>query len=222
MSAPTTTSTASSAANHKPYPVPKLLKGALITKPRCSGGQTVEVPFQYNPNKLTRTLTPQYYAEDDQRYDGPPTQSIDVTVQLECSSGPEVARRLGVAPYLAALELMIYPSSSDLEKWTQKTEGNKMSVVPPMTPRCLFVWGPNRVLPVRLNSVTVTETIFDLQLTPVVADVGLKMELYPYFKAEDKDQQLLLTNLKKLESLSTKLPSSANTADIGIKSVSSL
>lgn len=220
MSAPTTTD--SSAVNYKPYPVPGLLKGAMISKPRGSSGQTVEVPFQYNPSKLTRTLTPQYYAEDDQRYNGPPKQSIDITVQLECSSGPEVARRLGVGPYLAALELMIYPSSSDLENWVKKTDGNKMSVVPPMTPRSLFVWGPDRVLPVQLTSVSVTETIFDTQLTPVVADVVLKMDLYPYFKAEDKDQQLLLTNLKKLESLRTKLPSSANTADIGIKSVGSL
>lgn len=219
MSAPTTTN--GSAANYKPYPVPGMLKGALIAKPRSGSGKTVEVPFQYNPNKLSRTLTPQYYACKDNRFDGPPKQAIDITVQLECSSGERNVRRLGVGPYLAALELMIYPSSSDYETWVKKTDSNKISVVPVETPRSLFVWGPNRVLPVQLTSVTVTETIFNEKLTPVVADVALKMDLYPYAEAAEKDQQLLLTNLKILESLRSKLPSLTN-ADIGIKSVSSL
>lgn len=208
-----------SAVNYRPYPKPGMLKGALVSSPR-GGGAVVEVPFQYNPNTLTRTLSPNYYRKGSERFSGPPGQNIDVTAELEASSDGTLANGIGVTAYLAALELMIYPSSSDLETYVQDSKSNKMKAVPPLAARAIFIWGPDRVLPVRVTSVTVTEKQFNSQLTPTLAQVVLKLELYPFFDAEEKDYQLLLTNIKQLEALRAQVPSAG--VDIGVTSVSAL
>jgi len=66
----------------------------------------------------------------------------------------------------------------------------------------------------------VTEKIFGPNLSPVVADVVLKMELYPFDEAGDKDYQLIMSNMQLLESLRGKVPTSG--VDIGVTNVSSL
>jgi len=214
-----TTSTATVVA---PYPPQNLLKGALIATVRGAPNpsQTYVVPFQYNPQTLSRTLTPSYYRERSERFTGPAKQTIDVTVQLEASGSPDDALGNGVLAYLAALEMMINPSSTDLETYVSDTQSNKMKAVPPLAPRSLFVWGPNRLLPVRLTSMTATEKLFGPNLSPIVADVALKMELYPFKEADDKDYQLLLTNLKLLETLRADVPTTG--ADLGVDVASAL
>ncbi len=216
----TTPQVATAADTTPPYPPAGLLKGALIAAPRSGTGASTVVPFQYNPEKMTRTLTPSYYRESSERFSGPAKQSIDVTVQLEASRSPEVTTDQGIYARLAALELMLYPSSTDLETFVSDTQSNKMKAVPPLAPRSLFVWGPNRVLPVRLTSITVTEKYFAANLSPIVADVALKMDIYPFDEAGAKDYQLILTNLKLLESLSGTVSSSG--VDIGVTNASSL
>jgi hypothetical protein len=47
-----------------------------------------------------------------------------------------------------------------------------------MMPTVLFVWGPGRILPVRLTSLTVTEKLYDALLlnpTQVEAQVGIQV-----------------------------------------------
>jgi hypothetical protein len=224
MSAPSTAApkiTDSGAQTFAPYPPADLLKGAMIAAVRGSAAsQPSIVPFQYNPSTLSRTLSPSYYEGSSERFTGPAKQSIDVTVQLEASGSREAATGDGVLAYLAALELMIQPSSDDLDAYVQDTKSNKMKAVPPLAPRSLFVWGPSRVLPVRLTSMTVTEKLFGPNLSPVLAEVALKMEIYPFNEASDKDYQLILTNLKMLEKLRGDVPTSG--VDIGVTNAASL
>ena len=205
-----------------PYPPIGLLKGMLVGLHRTAPtpANTYQVPFQYNPDQLKRTLKPSYYEASRDRFTGPATQSIDVTVQLEASRSAEAAQGVGVLPYLAALELMIYPDSTELDTYVQDTRSNKMKAVPPLAPRCLFIWGPSRVLPVRLSTVTVTEQLFNLQLTPEVASVALSMEIYPFEEADEPDYQLLLTNLKTQEKQRAELPQTG--ADPGVKITSTM
>lgn len=216
----TSPQTTTAADTSPPYPPAGLLKGALIAAPRSGSGASTVVPFQYNPEKLNRTLTPSYYQGGNERFTGPAKQSISVTVQLEASRSPLAAATNGVLPYLAALELMICPSSTDLETYRSDVQSNKMKAVPPLAPRSLFVWGPNRVLPVRLTSMKVTERLFSPSLNPNVAELDLQMETYPLDDAGDKDYQLILSNLKLLESLGGTVPTSG--VDIGVTNVSSL
>src|SRR6185295_9999420 len=107
----------------------------------------------------------------------------------------------GILPQLAALELLINPTSSDLSTYRSTTQSSKVEILPPLAPRVLFVWGPNRVLPVRITSITFTEKQFNTSLNPIFAEVALKLEVYPYSDAGDPEYNYLLSNLQKLETL---------------------
>ena len=190
--------TTSQAPTQPAYAAIKLLKGAFVLINRLNASQKSMVPFQYNPDTLTRSLAPRYYQSQGDRFTGPASQSIDLTARLEASDNGGTDPN-GVLPQMAALELMINPSSTDLSTYSQDVKSNKLQAVPPLAPRVLFIWGPSRVLPVRLNSLTVTETMFNENLTPVIADVAVMMELYPFEEASDADFQYIVNNLKNLE-----------------------
>ena len=51
---------------------------------------------------------------------------------------------------------------------------------PPDLPIVLFVWGPSRVVPVRLTSFSVTEKAFDQNLNPTEAEVGMGLKVLSY------------------------------------------
>ena len=55
-----------------------------------------------------------------------------------------------------------------------------IEVIPPQAPLTLFVWGPKRVLPVRLSSLTVTEEAFDQGLNPIRATAKLSLTVLTY------------------------------------------
>lgn len=194
-----------------PWNFVQLLKGALILIDRTNSQSKITVPFQYNPNTLTRSLQPKYYQSQGDRYTGPAGHTIDVKVQLEGSADGGTSTN-GILPQIAALELMINPKSADLTTYMQDMKSNKLKAVPPLAPRTLFVWGPQRVLPVRLTSISFTETMFNNNLTPMIADVGLKMEVYPFDQISDADYQYLFTYLQNLETLR----SSLSTAGVNI------
>jgi hypothetical protein len=46
-----------------------------------------------------------------------------------------------------------------------------------MVPIVLFVWGPKRVLPVRVTTLTITETLYDAQLNPTHAEATLALRV---------------------------------------------
>ncbi len=50
-------------------------------------------------------------------------------------------------------------------------------ILPPEAPLTLFVWGPERVLPVRLESLNITEEAHDALLNPVRARVELSLNV---------------------------------------------
>jgi hypothetical protein len=49
--------------------------------------------------------------------------------------------------------------------------------VRPTVPVVLFVWGPGRILPVRVTSFSVEETLFSPSLHPIQATVTLGLEV---------------------------------------------
>ena len=45
-------------------------------------------------------------------------------------------------------------------------------------PTVLFVWGPGRILPVKITSLTITETLYDpLLLNPIHADASVALQV---------------------------------------------
>jgi len=44
-------------------------------------------------------------------------------------------------------------------------------------PVVLFVWGPGRIVPVRVTALSVTETLYDFLLNPIHADVQVTLRV---------------------------------------------
>jgi hypothetical protein len=55
-----------------------------------------------------------------------------------------------------------------------------IEIIPPEAPLTLFVWGPARVVPVRLTSFSITEEAFDTLLNPIRAKVDLSLYVLSY------------------------------------------
>ena len=180
---------------------PKFLKGALVAyESQFLGPIPNIIVFQYNPEQLTRSLahrmgqteTKDVGAARSETYrtSGPPIETINITVKIDAAD--QLAEPLqhplavakGIHPALAALELLMYPPVDQFIRSTilaaaGSTELNSLDV-----PLILFIWGPSRVLPVRLTSFSVTEQAFDQQLSPIRAEVQLGMKVVSYVDLE--------------------------------------
>jgi hypothetical protein len=174
---------------------PKLVKGALIEFGDALLGLLPNViVFQYNPEQLTRKLdqrAQQAPAGADRerretfRTAKLPVESIsdlklvlDATDQLE-QADPVAAAR-GIGPAIAALEMMMFPSGTSLINLGSLLgiAGQSSASVPPQQlPLVMFVWGPWRVIPVNVTTVSVQEQEFDPLLNPIKAEVTVSLRV---------------------------------------------
>jgi hypothetical protein len=87
---------------------------------------------------------------------------------------------LGLNPALAALEMMLYPKVASVIANDALSLVGTIEVIPIDGPMTLFVWGPTRVLPVRLTSFSITEEAYDPMLNPTRAKVELSLTVLSY------------------------------------------
>ncbi|MFF7133738.1 hypothetical protein ACFZBZ_15425 [Streptomyces sp. NPDC008196] len=186
---------------------PRLLKGALVGTDPANPFASVIV-FQYNPERMTRRLTARSVRghEDEGgrsepfRLTGPPKEAITVNVELDAADQLEIADPLtvvsGVSPALSALEMLLYPKSSTVIANTVLAELGNIEIIPPRAPLTVFVWGPQRVLPVRLTGFTITEEAYDTALNPIQAKVDLTLDVLSYsdLKRSDPGYSLFLAH----------------------------
>ena len=167
---------------------PRVTKGALVSFDRQNPIATVIV-FQYNPEKMTRSLKGQERTgegdrEEVLRIKGAPSETISMKIELDATDQLEkadpVAISLGIYPQLSALELLLYPTSSHVKSKTVQALAGTLEIAPPESPLTILATGPNRVVPVRLTSLTITETGFDPNLNPIQADVDLSLDVLTY------------------------------------------
>lgn len=180
---------------------PKFLKGALVSFPSQFLGPVPNViVFQYNPEKLSRTLAERAKSaepgnagaarEDVQRVQGPPVETITLQIVLDAAdqlSEPEQhpqAVQFGLHPALAALELLLYPSSEQMLAIEILGTAGSAQITPYDLPLTLFVWGKSRVVPVRLTTFSVTEQAYDQQLNPIRAQVNLGLRVLTYMELQ--------------------------------------
>lgn len=168
---------------------PRLIKGAIVGVDIFNPLASVII-FQYNPDTLSRTLQAQTAGGESGdrsealRLKGPPIETIkldieiDATDQLEKSDGNALS--MGIYPQLSALEMLIYPKSTLIALNAVLLALGTIEVVPPMAPITLFVWGPKRVLPVRLTDFTITEEAYDPKLNPIRAKISLGLRVLTY------------------------------------------
>ena len=169
---------------------PRLLKGALVAFER-SNPQPRVIRFQYNPQTLTRTVEAQFTEGEDatseaMRLHGAPIETIqlnkvewDATDQLELADSTAV--RLGLYPQLSDLELLLYPSTTSvIENTVNLFTRGTLEIIPPEAPFILFIWGLRRILPVRLTTLNITETLFDVNLNPIHAEISFTLRVLSY------------------------------------------
>jgi len=170
---------------------PKLLKGALVELSEPFLGPVPNViVFQYNPETLSRTMRPwqppagQEGLPNNRAQPFDPEESFSVTLELDATDGLEegaaVAVAYGVADRIAALEMLLYPVDDQGSVLGQAlgSLGGLTSYVPRgSVPVVLFVWGPGRILPVRLTSFSVDEQAFSPTLFPLRATVTVGLQV---------------------------------------------
>jgi hypothetical protein len=167
---------------------PKTTKGALIGLDAANPVASI-ILFQYNPLTMTRTLQPQTSGSEGsifetQRLKGAPVETIRLEVELDAADrlekGDDTAASLGIYPQLSALEMLVYPKSALVIANTVLLGLGTIEVVPPVGPLTLFVWGLQRVLPVRLTEFTINEEAYDTNLNPIQAKVNLSLRVLSY------------------------------------------
>jgi hypothetical protein len=168
---------------------PRLIKGGIALLDAGSGTVQRVIALQYNPDTLTRTLQAQGVgAEGGDRSEalrlkGPPVETIkldaeiDAADQLEFPDQNSVTAQLGLHPQLAALELIVYPSSAQLLANNRLAQAGTLEIAPMEAPLTLFIWSKNRIVPVRLTEFSITEEAFDPALNPLRAKVSLGMRV---------------------------------------------
>jgi hypothetical protein len=168
------------------------LKGAFINiGAGLLGALPNIVVFQFNPERVTRTPT---LSHQPPRADGTgnhpatqqpdkPAESLSFSLRLDASdqlaqSNP-IAAASGILPTLSAIELLMVPSSGlSIDLFGLSGSSSKPFQVPPLSlPSVLFFWGPFRILPVTINSLSITETEYDTLLNPVRAEVSVTLQV---------------------------------------------
>ncbi len=183
-----------------------LQKGALIIEKvndrKEDDGLTypLTIEFQFNPDSLKRTLkmvpaqeapgqqgggpagggggggagvgTPASNRATDSRdlkNDSNLGESISITAYFD---GKEDYFKGDLIPVLSVLEKMMEPVE------TKQSDTKAAHISPPkVVPLVFFWWGERRILPVKITQLSITETEFTPELSPIKAEVGLEMEL---------------------------------------------
>lgn len=194
---------------------PRTLSGAIVAVDPLSPLSRIVV-FQYNPDQVTRTLRPrgapaeqQVGPADAHRVWGAPTETVTMTVEIDgtdqLETGDPVTAATGIAPQLAALEMLLYPSSTLVIANSAMLLAGTIEILPPEGPLTVLVWGPGRAVPVRLESLTITEQAFDVALFPIRASVELSVQVLSYndLPPTDPGYALFLAHQVLKESMAT-------------------
>jgi hypothetical protein len=166
---------------------PRLLKGGIALLDPQTGTVLRIIALQYNPDTLTRSLKIKGVDADSGdhidalRLKGPPEETFKVEAELDLTdqqeAGDSQAAQNGLHPALASLEVIVYPSSAHLLSMNGLVAAGILEIVPAQTPLTVFVFGPNRIVPVRITEFSITEEAFDTALNPIRAKVSLGMRV---------------------------------------------
>ena len=209
---------------------PRLLKGGIVVLDAESGAIQRIIALQYNPDTLSRTLQPKTVGAENAdrtealRLKGPPVETfkleaeIDATDMLEQGDG--TVGEVGIHPSLAVLEALVYPTSAQLNTLNQMANRGTLEITPMQAPLTLFVWSKNRVTPVRITDLSITEEAFDPNLNPIRAKVslGLRVLSVDDLGFDSKGGNIFMAYLRNKEQLASKHKAGALSA-LGITGI---
>jgi hypothetical protein len=179
----------------------KYMRGALVQfMPTFLRPLPNVITFQYNPETMTHTWTQPESATGESERSNPlavrglPGEEFSFSISMDAqdmiADGSPIARgaatTTGVYTRLAALEMLLFPTEAFAVGGLVGQVGASLlnrdfipsrSVPESQAPVVLFVWGPERIVPVRVTSLTITEKLYDEFLNPIQADASLGLRV---------------------------------------------
>ena len=152
-----------------------------------TGAILSRIIFEFNPVKLTRTLSPMPVGlAAGGAPVGPqfqmPHETIQFRLKLDLSDQP-AGNANGIYGPLSAIELLMYPSLPDTNQLT------------------VFEWGERRIIPVEVTGLEFIEEAFDPQLNPIRAEVAVTLLVLNQPGMPDWKQALALAHFNQLRQL---------------------
>ncbi|MEA2721382.1 MAG: hypothetical protein QOJ39_3246 [Candidatus Eremiobacteraeota bacterium] len=148
------------------------------------------VVFQFNPERMTRTprmvqppaQKPGEGKTNAQQVPAEPSESLSFTLRIDATDalaqGNPLAAASGVLPTISALELLMVPKSSLTIDLAALAGSSSTSKTPPLSlPMVLFVWGPYRIVPVTITTLSIIETAYDQLLNPIRAEINVALQI---------------------------------------------
>jgi hypothetical protein len=198
---------------------PKLLKGGIVVADPVSLAVRRVIQLQYNPETVSRAQTPQVTTgaadrSEALRLTGPAIETIKIDAELDATDHLEFPDKHaatlehGLHPQIAALEALINPAASDLVAENLQAAMGMIEIAPSQAPLTLFVWSPQRIVPVRITEFSVVEESFDERLNPIRAKVTLGMRV---LTVDDLGHShpggtVYLSHLRRKEALAQRAP----------------
>jgi hypothetical protein len=183
-----------------------VLKGALVEfTPTFLPVPTPNVTvFQYNPETMTHTWHqseptggPGTEASNPFAIPGMPGEEFSFTIAMDSNEdiangiqpGAGLATATGLYSRLAALEMLLYPTAAGQVGLTGAvsaaissllsggSSGPVRTIPQSVLPVTLFIWGPGRIVPVRVTGLAVTEKLYDSALNPTHAEAQISLRV---------------------------------------------
>ncbi len=154
---------------------PHIIKGGIVLINPTTAAVERIIPLQYNPDTLTRSFQIRGVGgeggnrSEALRLTGPPVETIKLEAEIDATDQLESAERgstiitVGIQPQLAALETIVYPSTTQLTINNILALLGTIEILPAESSLTLFIWNKNRILPVRLTELSITEEAFQYQ-----------------------------------------------------------
>jgi hypothetical protein len=209
---------------------PRLLRGGLVLVEPNVGTVLRIIALQYNPDTLTRSFQIRGIGQESGdhlealRLKGPPVETIKVEAEIDATDRLEandaMTVELGLHAQLAALETIVYPSSQRLTANHDEARSGSIEIAPVVAPLPLFVFGPKRIVPVRITELSITEEAFDPALNPIRAklSLGLRVLTVDDLGFDAKGGNLFMTYLQAKEQLARRHGAGSFT-QLGIKGI---
>lgn len=173
-----------------------MLRGAIVAIDPMNPLASI-ILFQYNPHEVERRLAVQAVGasgaggggegverSEPMRLRGAPVETLSMTIDLDATDqlerGDPIAMVSGITPQLAALEMLVYPKMATVIQNTVRLATGVVEIVQQEAPFTLLVWGPMRVVPVRVQDFSIREKAFDPMLNPIQATVTLSLRVLSY------------------------------------------
>lgn len=198
------------------YPdLPKPIRsGIVLVDPERGTPQRIII-LQFNPDTLERSLSPQSAGASGDagtgsgdrnealRLKGPAQETWKFTAEIDATDQFEAAAPDGIHPQLAALEMLVQPTTAQLREASRLSRQGTIEISPIEMPLSLFTWGSKRVMPVRLTELSISESAFDVNLNPIRASlaVGMKVLTVGDLPAGHRGAELYLAHLAQKERL---------------------